>query len=203
VTAVLTLEQADRELSRGIFDLILLDVTFPEGDGFAYLAKLRSSEHTRDVPVILVTGNVETSKEVMGLSLGAEDYLVKPVDPAILRARIESRMKKVREKRDAEMVLQRGNLKLSVSSQRAALIFEGTETPIAVTPVEFKLLFYFFRHEDEVFSREHLLAAVWGNASEIINRTVDMHVSNLRKKIIGSEYKIQAVHGSGYRLTKV
>ena len=129
----------------------------------------------------------------MGLTLGAEDYIAKPVD---------ARLKNIRLKRESEMVLHRGNLKLSVSLQRVVLVQDGKETPIAVLPVEFKLLFHFLRHEDQVFTREQLLAAVWGNTSEIFDRTVDVHVSNLRKKIFGSEYKIQAVHGTGYRFTR-
>lgn len=202
VTTAFTLEEADRELGRGSFDLILLDVNLPDGDGFSYFAKLRSQDHTRDIPVIFVTMAGETPKEVMGLTLGAEDYIIKPIDPTRMRARVDARLKNLKQKRDGEMILHRGNLKLSVSLQRVALVQEGKERPISVTPVEFKLLFHFLRHEERVFSREQLLSAVWGNASEVFDRTVDMHVSNLRKKIVGSDYKIQAVHGTGYRFIK-
>jgi DNA-binding response OmpR family regulator len=202
IITAFTLEEADLELGRGTFDLILLDVNLPDGDGFSYFAKLRAQDHTRDIPVIFVTISGEMSHEVTGLSLGAEDYIVKPIDPARTRARVDARLKNLRQRREGEMVLQRGNLKLSVSLQRVTLIIEGKEHPIGVTPVEFKLLFYFFRHEDHAFTREQLRSAVWGNASEVFDRTVDMHVSNLRKKIIGSDYKIQAVQGIGYRFTK-
>jgi two-component system phosphate regulon response regulator PhoB len=175
----------------------------PDGDGFSYFAKLRSQEHTRDIPVIMVTGKGEAPSEVMGFTLGAEDYLVKPIDPVRMKARIDARLKNLRQKKETGMVLLRGNLKLSVSRQRVALVQDGKELPVGVTPVEFKLLFHFLRNEDQVFTREQLLGAVWGNSVDVFDRTVDMHVSNLRKKIVGSEYKIQAVHGTGYRFTRV
>src|SRR5262249_39267670 len=159
----------------------LLDVNLPDGDGLTYFAKLRTQPHTSETPVVFVTSSGETPKEVMGFSLGAEDYIVKPIDPPRLKARIEARLRQIGEKAARDLTLQKGDLKLSVSHQRVILVRDGKDIQIDLTPVEFKLLFHLLRHEDQVFSREQLLIAVWGDSAEVFDRTVDMHVSNLRK----------------------
>lgn len=202
VTPALTLADAERELGKSSFDLILLDVTLPDGDGFSFYAKLRTQDHTSDIPVIFVTARTETPNEVMGFSLGAEDYITKPVDPPRLKARVEARLRLLTQRQQREMILCKGDLKLSVSQQKVSVLNNGRESPVNLTPVEFKLLFHLLRHEDQVFSREQLLQAVWDNASEVFDRTVDMHVSKLRKKISESTFQIKAVHGMGYRLSK-
>jgi DNA-binding response OmpR family regulator len=202
LTQAYSLAEADKALSRDNFDLILLDVNLPDGDGFSYFVKLQTQEHTRGIPVMFVTASGDAPQEVMGFSLGAEDYIIKPIEPPRLRARVESRLKRIVQSRERDTVLHKGDLKVSLSLQRVAVVRDGTENPIDLTPVEFKLLFHLLRYEDHVFTREQLLSAVWGNAAEVFDRTVDMHVSNLRKKILASDYKILAVHGTGYRFTK-
>jgi two-component system OmpR family response regulator len=196
------LAEAEKALDVSDFDLILLDVHLPDGDGFSFYAKLRTMPHTMDTPVIFVTTNDSAAGEVMGFSLGAEDYVVKPVDPVRLRSRVEARLRSLEDKQEKELTLHKGDLRVSVSLQKVAIVKDGRETQITLTPVEFKLLFHFLRHEGFVFSRVQLLNAVWGNASDVFERTVDMHISKLRRKINESSYRIQAVHGSGYRLSK-
>ena len=197
-----TLTEAKKLLVKNTYDLILLDISLPDGDGLSFYAEMLSENLMKNSPVIFVTAHSEANKEIMGFSLGAEDYIVKPIEPGRLRARIESRLKHLEGKKNKDLVLSKGNLKISVSYQQVTVIHDGAEVPIDLTPVEFKLLFHFLRYEEHVFSREQLLAAVWGNTADVIDRTVDMHVSNLRKKITLSNYKIKAIHGSGYRMTK-
>lgn len=203
VTPAFTLAEAESELSKNHFDLVLLDVNLPDGDGFSFCAKMRTMEHTAQIPVIFVTARSETPNETMGFSLGAEDYVVKPVEPLRLKARIEARLKLLRERKQRELTLIKGNIKLSVSLQRAVIVLEGRETNVNLTPVEFKLLFHLLRYEDQVFTRDQLLNAVWNDAAEVFDRTVDMHISKLRKKIALSDFQIKAVHGTGYRLSKL
>lgn len=197
-----SLAEADTELGRNSFSLILLDVMLPDGDGFTYFAKLKTQDHTAEIPVIFITAKSETPNEVMGFSLGAEDYITKPVDPLRLRSRIEARLKLLAGRRHSEMTICKGDLKLSISLQRLAILREGRELPVNLTPIEFKLLFFLLRHEDHVLSREQLLTAIWDNAAEVFDRTIDMHISKLRKKISMSEFQIKAVHGMGYRMSK-
>ncbi len=203
ITRALSLKEAEREIACGKFDIILLDLNLPDGDGMSFMATLRQREESRDIPIILFTHQDELPKELMGFSLGAEDFISKNSPSERIRARIEARLKKVEVKKEQEMTLFKGNLKLNVSFQKASVIFEGKEVQVELTQLEFKLLFYFLRHEDYIFSREQILSSVWGDAAEVFDRTVDMHISKLRKKIAMTDYKIESVHRAGYRLTRV
>lgn len=203
ITQAFNLAESRKILEKQHFDLILLDITLPDGDGLTFYADLQTAEQTRNIPVIFITGHTETNKEVMGFSLGADDYIIKPLDPARFKARIESRLKQLHLIKEKDMVISKGNLRLSVPLQKVSILNEGIENHIDLTPVEFKLLFHFLRYEDYILTREQLLKAVWGNTSEVLDRTIDMHVSNLRKKICQSVFKIKAVHGSGYKLMQM
>ena len=203
LTQVYNLLEARKMLEKTHFDLILLDISLPDGDGLTFYADLQIKEKTRDIPVIFITSHQEVNKEIMGFSLGADDYIIKPIEPARFKARIESRLKQIEQKKHKELVINKGNLRLSVTLQKVSIVNEGLEKLIDLTPVEFKLLFHFLRHEDFILTREQLLTAVWGNASEVLDRTIDMHISNLRKKITDSDFKIKAVHGTGYKLLKI
>lgn len=197
-----SLAEAERALDRSDFSLILLDVNLPDGDGFSFYAKLRTKPHASHTPVIFVTANDSAAGEIMGFSLGAEDYIVKPIEPARLRTRVEARLKRIAQKDESDLSLKKGDLRLNVSQQRVGIIREGKEQSLSLTPVEFKLLFHFLRGEGQIFSRTQLLNTIWGNAADVFERTVDMHISKLRRKIEASEFQITAVHGAGYRLSR-
>jgi DNA-binding response OmpR family regulator len=202
VVPAYTLAQANAELSKSSFSLILLSVALSDGNAFSFFAKLKSQEHTSEIPVIFVTLGGGLAHELMGFSLGADDYISKPIDPSRLKARIDARLALLRKRQQREMVLVKGNVKLSVNHQRAAIVHEGREMVVSLTPVEFKLLFHLLRFEDRVFSREQLLVSIWENAAEVFDRTVDMHVGRLCSKIALSEFEIKPVHGLGYKLSK-
>jgi two-component system phosphate regulon response regulator PhoB len=203
ITQAFTLAETKKFIEKNHFDLILLEISLPDGDGLTFYADLQMVEKTRDIPVIFITSHTEINKEVMGFSLGAEDFIIKPLEPARFKARMESRIKQLQLKKEKELMICKGNLRLSVPLQKASILLDGVEQQIELTPVEFKLLFQFLRNEDYILTREQLLTAVWGTASDVLDRTIDMHVSNLRKKIGQSVYKIKAVHGSGYKLMQI
>lgn len=203
LTQVYSLADARKMLDKSPYDLILLDISLPDGDGLTFYADMQITEKTRDIPVIFITSHREVNKEIMGFSLGADDYILKPLEPARFKARIESRLKQLDAKKQQELVINKGNLRLSVPLQKASILKNGNESYIDLTPVEFKLLFHFLRHEDYILTREQLLNAVWGNSSEVLDRTIDMHISNLRRKIGESNFKIKAVHGTGYKMMKI
>jgi DNA-binding response OmpR family regulator len=113
---------ARRWVAQEAFDLILLDVQLPDGDGFMLCAELQNEEATRKVPVIFLTVRSDTPDKIMGFSLGAEDYVSKPFDPRELRARVDARIKKVDERKARDLTLQRGDLKISVSLQKAYVL---------------------------------------------------------------------------------
>ncbi len=202
VMSALSLAEARIALGKNPYDLILLDVHLPDGNGLNFLSELKGADAWVETPVIFITAEDQAPSEVMGFSLGAEDYVVKPIVPGRFKARIEARIKQLQSKKVLSSQLSRPGLTLNLASQRATLTTADGERVLELTPVEFKLLHYLLAHEDHVLSREQILAAVWPNASDVFERTVDMHVSNLRKKLAGGEFHVKAVHGSGYRLSR-
>lgn len=192
--------EARRLLESQEFDLILLDLTLPDGDGMRLCSWIRADNRFKDVAIMLITGHAETDYKVMAFSLGANDYMVKPIDSRELRARVLSHLKRARGRSDAEAVFFRGNLKFVVSSQQVFIIGEEIPRRIETSSLEFRLLLLFAQNEERVFSRDELISRVWGEQVSVLERTVDSHVSDLRKKLISASHAIQAVRGAGYRL---
>lgn len=195
-----TIAEAHAALEDEAFQLILLDVELPDGNGFSFFSQLRNQDCTREIPVIFLTSRSDTPDEVMGFTLGAEDYLPKPIQPERARARIEACLRRLAGKRDNDSQLARRDLRIDLSRQR---VFHaapgGCSREIGLTPLEFRLLTHLLRHEDHVLSRGQLMDSVWGGNVNVLDRTVDMHVSNIRRKITATTYTIEAVQGVGYR----
>lgn len=196
------LASARAELESGPFDLILLDVILPDGDGFHFFSQIQADKRWREIPVIFMTAKSGAPDEVLGFSLGAEDYIAKPFDPLKLKARIEARLRKISEQKGREPVLRKDGLRVDISQQKVFLRTGEGEESLDLTPLELKILAHLMRHEDQVLSREALISEVWGPGVNVIDRAVDMHMSNLRKKITTSSYTIRSVHGIGYRFVK-
>jgi len=199
LVCVSTLKEASEQIAKAAFDLLILDVNLPDGDGFHFCANLRADPITEKIPVIFLSSRTATADAVLGFSLGAEDYIVKPFDQFEFRARVEARLRKLHERRLAENVLSKHRLRIDLDQRRVVILDPSGERPIDLTPLEFKLLHHLFRHADHVFSRDQVIDAVWGDAVHVIDRTVDMHVSKLRKKLSGTGFTIKSVHGVGYR----
>jgi DNA-binding response OmpR family regulator len=176
-------------------DLILLDVNMPEMDGFEACKKLREQPGTRQIPIIMLTTASSLDSRVKGLDLGADDYITKPFQIRELLARIHARLRRHETDRKAESTLELGNLKLD--SKSAQVWVNGD--PVKLTRIELELLRYFMEHPNTVIDRQKLLGDLWPDAV-VINRTVDTHVANLRKKIRGFSYPLETIYGSGYIL---
>ena len=188
-------------VERTVFDLILMDVVLPDGDGFKLCAQLQNSEKSRDIPIIFLTGKADVEDKVMGFSLGADDYVAKPFNPVELRARVEAKLTKLSQRKQVEESIRKGDLHINVSFQKAYLSEGDSEKDLGLTPIEFKLLYYFARNEEHVLSREQLLTALWGHAVEVVDRTIDKHISTLRQKLGSRAHYIETVPRSGYRFT--
>lgn len=204
VTTCSSLDRAREALNTKNFDLIMLDLTLPDGDGLQFLAELRNSAVLMHIPVVLFTGRSSTNDHVMGLSLGADDYMIKPVAPLLLKATIKARIKRIQESIRENDVLRLGELRLVISKQKLFVReAEGAaEREIELTSLEFKMLLYFAKHSERIISRDQLISAIWGENVHIIDRTVDGHVSHIRKKINRSTYRIESVRGEGYRFVR-
>lgn len=204
ITCAGTVTEAKSKInSNNSFDLILLDIDLPDGNGFNFFSDLQSNPVTKEIPVIFISMRAETANEVLGFSLGAEDFIAKPYDPIKIRARIESRLKKIEHQKKQAQIIKKQNLILNITTQRVLHITENSEEVLELTPLEFKLLAHMMRHEDHVFSREQLIDLIWGKKIHVIDRTVDMHISNLRKKLTPTPFTIRSVHGVGYRFTNI
>lgn len=187
-------ETAVRRARDESFDLILLDVMLPRKDGFQVCRELRHGGV--QTPIILLTARAQEAEKVLGLQLGADDYVSKPFSPLELRARIQAVLRRTQGAAEPD-AYRFGDI--DVDFARCELRRAGTL--VAVTPVEFKLLAAFIRSRGRVLSRQQLLDQVWADVT-CGDRVVDTHVSNLRKKLEPDPAEpryLASVRGMGYR----
>jgi DNA-binding response OmpR family regulator len=179
-------------------DLVLLDIMMPEMDGFEFMRHFRKE---RSTPVIMLTARMEETDKVIGLELGADDYVTKPFGMAELVARIRAVLRRVYDDSPAAPdVLRVGDAALD----RKARMVTIEKRKIELTPSEFELLAILMAAPGQVFSRADLLERLKGNSFENVERTVDVHVRNLRAKIEpdpGTPRYVQTVFGVGYRFS--
>lgn len=178
-------------------DLIILDLMMPEMDGWAFMTQLRREYNT---PVIMLTARVEESDRIAGLEMGADDYMVKPFSPRELMARVRAVLRRVQPAAGpAADQLQAGELIVDPDAHAVKLAGQSIE----LTPMEFDLLLTLMRHPGRAFSRLELLERTQGYAYDGYERTIDVHVKNLRKKIEADPAHpryVLTVFGVGYRL---
>lgn len=191
--------EACRYLQRKEYDLVLLDLVLPDGDGFRICSMLQSEDRTKRVPVIFVSGKDSVTDKVMGFSVGGDDFVTKPFDPIELKSRIEARLRKRLREKEAADFLRLGDLEINRVTQKVTVFDCGKEEQIDLTPIEFRLLLFLSAKPNYVFSREETLNGVWGQNVYVYPRSVDTHVSKLRKKLGAVSHYVQSVHGTGYR----
>lgn len=176
-------------------DLVLLDIMLPGMDGFEVLKTLRASS---SVPVIMLTAKSDTADKVVGLELGADDYMVKPFEPSELLARIKAVIRRFKPEGSSANPRQITfpDLTISLSSYRIIVRGESMDIP----PKEMELLYHLASHAGDVFTREQLLEQVWGFDYFGDTRTVDVHIKRLREKL-GEDphWQIKTVWGVGYK----
>jgi len=180
------------------FDLILLDVNLPDGDGFQFFVQLPSITSTSRPAVIFLTVKSDISDKVLGLNLGAEDYITKPFDILEFKARVESKLKKRDlDASDSHQVRKEG-LRIDLLTKKLFLENSRDQSSCELTPIELRLLSYFMNNQDHVLGREKLLETVWGSEVHVLDRAVDNQIKMLRKRLDGSHYQIRTVYGYGY-----
>ncbi len=198
-----TAVEADRLARSRNFDLILLDVMLPDGDGFQICSRFQNDETLRNVPVIFLTAKDSVDDIIMGYKLGADDYIVKPFEPRIFRAKIEGKLQKSTHQAEGAKWLKREGLHLNLHSQRAYLVEGENQKQIDLTPTEFRLLYTLIMSEEQILSREQLLDRVWTQETHVTDRVVDIHISSLRKKLLHLGHYIRTVYGTGYSFSQV
>ena len=188
-----------REARAALPDLVVLDLMLPGLGGLEVCRRLRAEPGTASLPIIMLTAKVDEVDRVVGLEMGADDYVVKPFSPKELVARVRAVLRRAQSPVSAGApVLRIGALTLDAGRHVAT----AAERPLALTPKEFDLLQALMESAGRVLSREQLLARVWGyaHAEEIESRTVDVHVRRLRAKLGDEGRCIATVTGVGYRL---
>ncbi|HEX5479283.1 MAG TPA: response regulator transcription factor [Dehalococcoidia bacterium] len=174
-------------------DLIVLDIMMPEMDGLTVCRELRK---TSNVPVIILTARGDDIDRIIGLEIGADDYMAKPFNPRELVARVKAVLRRAQGEREAPEVIEVDGLRIDAASREVTL--DGKA--ITLRAKEFELLSAFAQHKGTVLDRERLLRMVWGADYYGDTRTIDVHVAWLREKLANSSVKIQTVWGVGYKL---
>ncbi|HOY08485.1 MAG TPA: response regulator transcription factor [Candidatus Omnitrophota bacterium] len=190
-------EEVVRAAVQGQPDLILLDLMLPGMDGFAVCQELRKHGQTAAVPIIMLTAKSQEADKIVGLELGADDYVTKPFSPRELSARIKAVLRRSQRQRQTPEILRIGDLAIDFSRIRVTF----KDKVVDLTAKEFELLKTLIQARGRVLSRDYLLDTVWGldHATEIQTRTVDVHVTTLRKKIRAAAGHIITVKNYGYR----
>lgn len=201
VTVVDTLASARQQLSNNSFDLILLDILLPDGNGLDFCNELQNIESTQNIPVIFLTAQEGEENKVMGFTIGADDYVTKPFNRAELRARVEARIRKSQQQTQTQGLIKKGDLTLNMINQKVTLNENGVPHELDLTPLEFKLLAFLAQNENQIFNREIIIANVWGKNISVSDRNIDTQISGLRKKLGIKSHYISSVYGQGYKFT--
>lgn len=189
---------AEAQLVEPFPEMILLDWMLPGGSGIQLARTIKSTEHLKHIPIIMLTARGEEEDKVKGLEVGADDYVTKPFSPKELIARMRAVFRRVSPTLLNEPIIIEG-LCLDPSSHRAT----ANNVPLEMGPTEFRLLHFFMTHTERVYSREQLLDHVWGTNVYVVDRTVDVHIRRLRKVLETQGYDrfVQTVRGAGYRFS--
>jgi len=180
-------------------DLILLDLMLPGMDGLELCRIIRNNADIASTPIIMLTAKGEEVDKVIGLEIGADDYVTKPFSVREVVARVKALLRRsTKEEKEADEQFTFGTLFVNLSTYEVKV---GT-VAVTLSPLEFRLLRFFIGHQERVYSRDHLLDQVWGDDAFVEPRTVDVHIRRLREKIEPEGARlIKTIRGTGYKFT--
>jgi phosphate regulon transcriptional regulator PhoB len=180
-------------------DLVLIDLMLPGIDGLEVCNRLKGSERTARIPIIMLTAKSAESDRVVGLELGADDYVTKPFSPRELAARVKAVLRRSAPSSPAVELLKRGGLTIDLARHEVTC----EDKPVSLTATEFKLLQFLVSHPGRVFSRGEIIESVLGKDLLVLDRTVDVHVMSLRRKLGKCGDSIETIRGFGYRFCEI
>ncbi|MGH9407573.1 MAG: winged helix-turn-helix domain-containing protein [Terriglobia bacterium] len=187
-------------IRRGPADLALIDIMLPDLNGLEVCKRLRADDDFRKLPVIFLTAKGEEIDRILGLEIGADDYVVKPFSPRELVARIKAVLRRQERSGGEPQVIESPDIRLDPRTQEVTVRGQ----PVDLSTLEFRLLHFLASHPRRIFARESLLDQVWGSDHFVTPRTVDVHIRRLREKIEAQPERpryLQTVRGAGYRFT--
>lgn len=176
-------------------DCILLDIMMPVINGYEVCRRLKEDIRTQDIPVIMLTAKSDESDSILGLGIGADDYIVKPFSIKVLFARIEALLRRYKNDFTNEEIII-GDTKIDERNSQVLI----NNDFISLTPNEMRILILLIENKNQLVTREEMLDKIDSDSSEINSRTVDVHISGIRKKVKDSELNIRSVRGKGYIL---
>jgi DNA-binding response OmpR family regulator len=179
------------------FDLLIMDVQLPDGDGFQLCAELKN-KGWKGKPVIFLTAKTSIEDKILAFAVGADDYLVKPFDHRELLARVQAKFRVIEGVRRGTKV---GDLWLDFERQAAFIVKDDSEVRLTLTITEFKLLSCLAQSPNSVLNRDRILDFVWGPTHYLCDRSVDVYISSLRRKIKNASCRIKTIYKAGYILT--
>jgi phosphate regulon transcriptional regulator PhoB len=179
-------------------DLIILDIMLPIIDGFEVCRILKKEQITAEIPVIILSAKSQETDKIVGLELGADDYVTKPFSPRELIARIRAIMRRGRAL-SLDSCIERGDIVIDITKHKVMV----EQKAISLTFTEFRLLEFLARRPGVVFSRDQILDGVMGDDALVCDRTVDAHIKSLRRKLGTAKDYIETIRGAGYRFREV
>ncbi len=179
-------------------DLIILDLMLPGIDGIEVCKLLKGSSATRHIPVMMLTAKSSEVDQVVGLELGASDYIAKPFSIKVLLVRVKNIFRTKLQSAGDEAVLKEGMIVLDRSRHRCL----AGGKPVELTKLEFNILAFLMANPGKVFTRDQLLNGAWGQSVVVVDRTIDVHIRSIRKKLGKCRDSIETVRGTGYRFVE-
>lgn len=184
-------------LDKNIPDLLVLDLMLPDIDGFDVCRDLKKDNRYSSIPIIMLTARGDVTDRILGLEFGADDYVVKPFSPRELTARVKAVLRRGKEKKELQKIIEVGNL-LLIDLQKFQVFVEDKK--LDLTSTEFKIVELLSGRIGWVYSRNQILDHLWGNDKIVVDRTIDVHIRNLREKLGKAGDLIKNVRGVGYKL---
>jgi len=183
-------------LNRDTPDLIILDLMLPDADGLEICKNVKRKDDLSSIPVIMLTAKGDETDKILGLELGADDYITKPFSPRELVARVKAVLRR-RGQREESNIIEIGGI-IKIDTEKYEVTVEGER--IELTTTEFKILQLLSSKKGWVFTRDRILDYLWGDEKAVLDRTVDVHIRNLREKLGKAKTLIKNVRGIGYKV---
>ncbi len=179
-------------------DFVVLDLMLPDADGFEICKYMKRKKDLSHIPIVMLTAKSEETDTILGLELGADDYIKKPFSPNELIARVKSVLRRIesRQESDTSKKIRTGNI--TIDTEKHEVVVDGNK--VELTSTEFRILQLLASEKGRVFSRDRILDHLWGNEKIVVDRTIDVHIRHLRSKMGSASKLIRNVHGVGYKL---
>lgn len=184
------------QLNEKIPDLIILDLMLPDEGGFEVCKYLKKDNRFADIPIIILSARTEETDKILGLEFGADDYVTKPFSPGEMVARVNAVLRRKTIKLTEKKISIDGNMIIELEKYRVFI----NDKEVFLTSTEFKILKLLATKQGWVFNREQILDYLWGDEKAVLDRTIDVHVKNLREKLAKKGHLIKNVRGVGYKL---